>query len=167
MDQVSRSRCKTDPKSQRLSSRSSYSNPKNGRAWMAFISVNCAALFQTALLLAADVEIAESAILAAVVKVDISRLPGSDELFFLQRTVATETLKRIRSNLEPASENASPFVQTGLRRVLRLEQSARICFVLRILLGYSSSSCAKTLGLQEETVSALLSVATGELHHPS
>ena len=132
---------------------------------MAFISANCAALFQTALLLAADAEIAESAILAAVVKVDISRPPGSDELFSLQKAVATETLKRIRSNPERVSENASAFVQTGLRPLLRLEQLPRICFVLRILLGYSSSSCAKTLELQEETVSGLLLVATGELHH--
>lgn len=140
------------------------SYPKDGRIWMAFIRANCAALFQTALLLSADAEIAESAMLAAFASVDISRPPAPDEFVLLQRAVATQTLKRIKSNLEATSANACSLLQAGLRPVLQLEQVPRICFVLCLLLGYNTSSCAQILGLQEETVREHLRRATSELH---
>jgi hypothetical protein len=136
---------------------------KDGHGWMAFIRANCAALFQTALLLAADVEIAESAMLAAVASVDISRPPTSDELFALQRGVATQTLKRIGFNLEAPSANTRSLLQAGLWPVLRLEQRPRLCFVLCLLLGYTNSSCAQILEIQEKTVSELLRVAHQQL----
>jgi hypothetical protein len=140
------------------------SYPQNGRGWMAFIRANGSALFQTALLLAADAEIAESGMLAAVASVDISRPPAPDELFALQRGVATQTLKRIRSNQDTTSANARSLLQAGLQPVLQLEQLPRICFVLCLLLGYTNSSCAQILKIQKKTVRELLQVATRELH---
>jgi hypothetical protein len=159
-----RTRCKTDliPESARRLSSRSY--PTDGIGWMAFIRANCAALFQTALLLSADAEIAESGMLAAVASVDISRPPAPDELFVLQRVVAMQTLRQIRSNLEATSANARSLLQAGLWPVLHLEQRPRICFVLCLLLGYTNSSCAQILGIQEETVRELLRVATRQLH---
>jgi hypothetical protein len=164
MKLVSRSRYKIDPIPENASSPGSRSSATDGRGWMGFIRANCNALFQTALLLAADAEIAECGMLAAIESVDISRPPASDELSVLQRAVATQTLKRIRSNLEATSVNARSLLQDGLRPVLRLEQLPRICFVLCLLLGYTPSSCAQMLGIQERTVRHLLRVASSKLH---
>lgn len=135
---------------------------KDGRGWTAFMRANCAALFQTALLLAADGEIAESGMLAAVAGLDISRPPAPDELFVLQRAVATQTLNQMTSNLEAKRANARSLLQAGLWPVLQLDQLPRICFVLCPLLGYAKSSCAQILGIREETVSELLRVAISE-----
>jgi hypothetical protein len=159
-----RTRCKTDPILESSRPRSSRSYPTDGLDWMAFIRANGAALFQTALLLSADAEIAESGMLAAVASVDISRPPAPDELFVLQRVVATQTLKRIRSNLDATSANARSLLQAGLWPVLELEQLPRICFVLCLLLGYTNSSCGQILGIQEETVRGLLRMVTRQLH---
>jgi hypothetical protein len=143
---------------------SSRSSAQNGCGWPAFIRANCPALFQTALLLAADAEIAESGMLAAIERVDISRPPAADEFSVLQRAVATQTLQRIRSNLDATSGNARSLLQAGLRPVLQLEQLPRICFVLCLLLGYTTSSCAQMLRIQQDTVRNFLRVATSELH---
>jgi hypothetical protein len=164
MKQVSRSRYKINPIPQSAGPPSARSSATDGCGWPAVIRANCAALFQTALLLAADAEIAESGMLAAIENVDISRPPAPDELSVLQRAVATQTLKRIRFDLEAKSANARSLLQAGLQPVLQLDQLPRICFVLCLLLGYTTSSCAQMLGIQEEAVRDLLLVATSELH---
>jgi hypothetical protein len=153
----------TDPIPESARSGGWPGDPTDGLGWLAFIRANCTALFQTALLLAADAEIAESGMLAVVASLDISRPPASDELFVLQRTVATQTLKRIRPNLEVTKVSARALLQDGLWPVLQLEQLPRICFVLCLLLGYTNSSCAQILGIQEETVRELLRMATRQV----
>jgi hypothetical protein len=161
---VSRSRYKPHITPQSAGPPSSRSAPaEDGRGWTAFITANGAALFQTALLLAADAEIAESGMLAAVASLDISRPPSPDRLSALQRAVATQTLTRIRFNLAATSANVHSLLQAGLRPILQLEQLPRICFVLCLLLGYTTSSCAQILGIQEETVRELLHAAAREL----
>jgi hypothetical protein len=161
---VSHSRYNIDPKHQNGTPANSSSSFRHGRGWIAFIKVHCAALFQTALLLAANGEIAESGLLAAVEGVDISRPPAPDEFFVLQRAVAIQTLKRIKSNPDATSANTPSFLQVGLRPILQLDPPPRICFVLCLLLRYTPSACAQMLEIQEEAVRELLLQATGELH---
>jgi hypothetical protein len=61
--------------------------------------------------------------------------------------------------------NARSMLQPGLWPVLQIERQPRLCFVLRMLLGYATSSCAQMLAIEEQAVKALLQNALLQLQH--
>lgn len=105
-------------------------------SWMALLKSNCAALFQTALLLSADPQIAEASIAITIDNLDVSKAPRQDESSTLQETVAMHTLRMTEKAPVSRTVEAQPVLQSGLWPILRLEKFARACFVLRLLLGY-------------------------------
>ena len=54
-------------------------------------------------------------------------------------------------------------LQSGLWPVLELECPPRVCFVLRVLLGYTISSCSRMMNLEESTVRDLLQTGAIQL----
>jgi hypothetical protein len=130
--------------------------------WLAFFKTNCAALFQTALLLTADPDTAEASIAATLESVDTSGPPEEDELAYLHRAVVIQAIQRSEGQ-SALPINARSMIQAGLWPVLQLDRSPRTCFVLRTLLGYTISSCAQLLGIDEAGVRHLLRTAICQL----
>jgi DNA-directed RNA polymerase specialized sigma24 family protein len=56
-------------------------------------------------------------------------------------------------------------LQPGLWPVLQIDRQPRVCFVLRMLLGYATSSCAQMLAIEEQVVKAALQNAILQLQH--
>jgi DNA-directed RNA polymerase specialized sigma24 family protein len=54
-------------------------------------------------------------------------------------------------------------LQPGLRPIIQIERFPRICFVLRMLLGYSTVMCAQMLGVEENHVRMLFQMAALQL----
>jgi hypothetical protein len=54
-------------------------------------------------------------------------------------------------------------LQPGLLPVIQIERFPRICFVLRMLLGYSTALCAQILGVEESHVRMLFRMAALQL----
>lgn len=132
-------------------------------SWMALLQSNCAALFQTALLLSADPQTAEASIAVTIDRLDISAATRPDELSRLQKTVAMHTLRILETASFSRAADAQPMLQSGLWPILQLEKFPRACFVLRLLLGYSTSCCAQMIGVEETAVKALLDTAILQL----
>lgn len=130
--------------------------------WLVFLKANCAALFQTALLLTADPDTAEASIAATLESVDISRSLEEDELANLHTAVVIQAIQKSEDqSVLPVS--ARSMIQAGLWPVLQLDRSPRTCFVLRTLLGYTITSCAQLLGIDEAGVRHLLRTAICQL----
>lgn len=132
---------------------------------MAFFRANCDALFQTALLLSADPEAAEAGLAAAIDFGDMSKAPEQGDLAILQDIVVRQTIQNVHRAPSPQIAKARSMLQSGLWPVLQVEQSPRVCFVLRMLLGYATSSCALVLGIEESGVRTLLKLAILQLQH--
>jgi hypothetical protein len=132
-------------------------------SWMALLKSNCAALFQTALLLSADPQIAEASIAVTIDNLDISKAPRQDESSSLQKTVAMHTLRIQETASFSRTVEAQPMLQSGLWPILQLEKFVRACFVLRFLLGYSTSCCAQIIGIEQAAVEASLDTALLQL----
>ena len=54
-------------------------------------------------------------------------------------------------------------LQPGLLPVFQVERSPRICFVLRMLLGYTTAACAQMLGTEESGIRILFQMAVIQL----
>ena len=133
-------------------------------SFVAFFKANCAELFQTALLLSGDIEIAEASIIATIKSVNMLRLPEKNELTNLHHAVALQTVKGMRAGTGSRTTKVRSMLQAGLWPVLEMEQTLRACFVLRILLRYDTPTCARILGMEEAGVQALLPLAISQLH---
>jgi hypothetical protein len=103
-----------------------------------------ATAFCTALLLTADVESAEAAVLEAIQNSDCDPLRGVSFRDVIERSV--NPARGVRGQCAP------PPVPAELQEVLRLSASLRHCFVLRILLKFSRLACAEILRLQVRQV---------------
>ena len=132
-------------------------------SWGALLVASCNSLFQTALLLSADPEVAEASVAATIESIDLSHPPGQDELMNLQRIVATKTLERLDSTSACQLPAAQSMLQPGLRPLLQVDEFPRIYFVLRVLLRLAVSSSAQMLGIQEPHAQALLQTALWQL----
>jgi hypothetical protein len=132
-------------------------------SWSSLLKANCNSLFQIALLLSADPEVAEASVIATIEAVDISCPPGQEELANLQQSVATKTLERLGAASRSHLPAAQSMLQAGLWPLLQVEQSARICFVLRVLLRCAISSSAQMLGIEEGDAKVLLQIALVQL----
>jgi hypothetical protein len=132
-------------------------------SWGTLLMENCNSLFQTALLLSADPDVAEASVAATIKAIDLRLPPGQDELLNLQRTVASETLERLDNISAGHLPAAEAMLQAGLRPLLQVDQFPRIYFVLRVLLRLAVSSSAEMLGMEEAHAQALLQTALRQL----
>ena len=135
------------------------------QTWKEFYRINCDALFQTALLLSADPEVAEAALMTGIDSINPLKPPGKDEFLALQTTIVRHCIcSASGAKTSATSTKAGSMLQAGLRPILQLEGSPRICYVLRMLLGCAISSCAQMLGMDEGEVKRLVRVAIVQLH---
>ena len=132
--------------------------------WRAFFEAHWDALFQTALLLSADLDEAEANIAATIDAVDLSKPPAELDLSILQEKLARRTIQTALASPCPKVSEARSLLQAGLQPVLQIEKFPRVCFVLRTLLGYATSSCAQMLGIEETAVRTLLRIAILQLN---
>lgn len=132
--------------------------------WKSFLDENSAAIFQTALLLTANPQRAESALIASIEGLDFSRQPQDDDLLIWQRAIVKLSIGTpfVPSHGENGSA-ARPLLQPGLRFVMQVDRLPRICFVLQLLLGYTTDACADFLDLDESEVPVLVAEAVLQL----
>jgi hypothetical protein len=133
-------------------------------AWTGLLKTNCDALFQIALLLSADPETAEASIVAGIDSVDMSAPPQTEQLAILQKVVALQAIEAGRALATPDIAEARSILQSGLWPVLQIDRFPRACFVLRMLLGYATSSCGQMLGIDDSAVRTFLRIAIMQLH---
>jgi hypothetical protein len=135
------------------------------KTWGELFRTNRAALFQQALLLTADSREAEANLAAVISTLDLSKPPDEDALAVVQAALARQSIEGCEIISSEGVAGARSMIQPGLLPVLQLERSLRICFVLRILFGHSTTTCAEMLGIDEGGVKLLLRVAVLQLHH--
>jgi hypothetical protein len=134
-------------------------------AWKDVYQVNLDALFQLALLLTGDSQEAEANVTTVISGIDLSKQPGKDALTVLQTAVAERSIGSVGASSPTGVAEALSLLQPGLLPVLQLERVPRVCFVLRMMLGYATSACAVMLGIEEGAVKRLLQVAVLQLHY--
>ena len=110
--------------------------------WREFYRANGDSLFQTALLLSADPDMAEAALTSDIDSINASEPPGKDEFLTLQTSVVRHSVRSLGTKISAKRVRARSMLQVGLRPVLQLGNAPRVCLVLRLLLGYTISSCA-------------------------
>ena len=132
------------------------------QGWRDFFKANCNVVFQTALLLTADATAAEAAVAESIDSLDISSPPEQRTLGAWEKAVVVRSLET--SQLSSSANSATrSMLQPGLLPVIQIERFPRICFVLRMLLGYSTSLCAQILGVEQSHVRTLFQVAALQL----
>ncbi len=134
------------------------------REWRDFFKVNCKALFQTALLLTADALAAETALVKGIEELDISGSPGQTSLVAWRKAVVLRSIETAQLSSCTAPDRITrSILQPGLQPVIEIERYPRICFVLRMLLGYTTGLCAQMLGMEESGIRMLLQMAVIQL----
>ena len=133
--------------------------------WKDVFQANLDALFQLALLLTADSEEAEASLATVISTLDFSKQPDEDALAVLQTAIAQQSIGSGGAISSAGAAEARSMLQPGLLPVLQLERFPRVCFVLRMLFGYATSTCARMLGIDEGGVKVLLRVAVLQLPH--
>jgi hypothetical protein len=136
-----------------------------GEVWTAIVKDNGAKLFQTALLLCADPDKAEACLIATICDSDISRAPAPNEPALFQAQLVRNAVQSVGPAVSSKIDEASSMLQHDLRPILLVERSPRLCFVLRVLLGYATSVCTQILGVDETAIRELLRIAIVQLHH--
>jgi hypothetical protein len=137
------------------------------QTWKDVFQDNLDALFQMALLLTADPHEAEADLASVINTLDMSRPPDEDGLAILQTAVAQRSVKSGGVISSAGVAKAYSMLQAGLRPVLQLERFPRVCFVLRMMLGHATATCAGMLGMDEGAVTVLLRIAILQLHEAS
>jgi len=114
--------------------------------------------FRAAFLLTGSLEVAETAVLDGIVALDVSYVP--DEVLISE---SVKSAIRRRSSLSCQPARAFAHLPVELRRLSLLAPVSRDCFVLRVLLGVPSSTCAALLRLTVHKIDNLLCAALQEL----
>ena len=128
---------------------------------------NFNSLLQLALLLTADPQAAEAHLETVIGNLDLSERRADEPLAVLQTAVARQSIESGGIVSVNGLAEARSLLQPGLLPILQLERLPRLCFVLRMLVGFATSACARMLGIDESSVRVLLGVAVLQLHHAS
>ena len=149
------------------------------REWRDFLQENSNRLFQTALLLSADSHIAETALTGSIEDLDVSRAPGRNTRAVWEKAVVIRSVEELHKPssgpgvtgqakviraISVQSISVQSMLQPGLWPVVQIERSPRLCFILRMLLGYAITSCVQILGIEESRIYALLEMAAIQLN---
>jgi hypothetical protein len=129
------------------------------------LKANLDSLFQTALLLTAEPETAEESLASSLDGVDLSALPQENSFAILKEAIVLRSVQSARLLSPSDTANARSMLQPGLWPVLQIDRQPRVCFVLRMLLGYATSSCAQMLAIEEQVVKAALQNGILQLQH--
>src|SRR5258708_34892326 len=124
--------------------------------WKTLVEANLSSLFELALLLTASPRSAEAGLLSSIGKIDMSLPPD------LEGLRASVALHSIRSEIvdSPAERvNACSMISGRLLPIIHLERLPRICLVLRLLLGCTTSRCVAMLGIDDADVKMLVAAA--------
>ena len=132
-------------------------------SWATLIKANLNCLFQTALLLSADPEVAEASVAATIDSIDLDRAPGEDDWALLRQTLVSKTFERLTTSSLYHGPPAQSMLPRGLLPLLGMEQLPRIYFVLRVLLRWSVSSSAQILGIEEADAGVMFQAALWQL----
>ena len=143
-----------------LSSKGGYQE-----TWKDVFQANLDTLFQLALLLTADSQEAEDSLAAVIGTIECSKETDEDALAVIQAALARQSIRSGGIISSAGVAGARLMLQPGLRPVLQLERFPRVCFVLRMLFGYTTSACARMLGIDEGGVKVLIRIAVLQLHH--
>jgi hypothetical protein len=133
------------------------------QGWRDFFKANCNFVFQTALLLTADATVAEAAVAESIDSLDISGPAEPRNLADWEKAVVVRSIETSRLSSSTANSATRSMLQPGLLPVIQIERFPRICFVLRMLLGYSTALCAQMLGVEESHVRILFEMAALQL----
>ena len=133
------------------------------QGWRDFFKANCNVVFQTALLLTADATAAEMAVAESIDSLDISNPPEQRNLVAWEKTLVLRSIETSRLSSSAANSATRSMLHPGLLPVILIERFPRICFVLRMLLGYSTALCAQILGVEESHVRMLFQMAALQL----
>jgi len=131
--------------------------------WRDFVKAHCDEVFQTALLLTADATAAEAAVTRSIDSLDISSAPEHADLAAWEKAVVVRSLETSQPPSPTPNSTTRSMLQPGLPRVIQIERLPRICFVLRMLLGYSTPLCAQILGVEESEIRMLFQMAALQL----
>ena len=113
--------------------------------------------FNTALLLSGSARRAEAAVLEGIRLMDMDY--ASDETLLRgSMTAAIESTPQLHED----TSQAASMLPAELGRVLHLAPKLRHCFVLRLLMGRSSESCARLLHLSSNEVDDATCIAAAE-----
>jgi hypothetical protein len=103
--------------------------------------------FFTAILLTANMECAERAVLRSIRLLERERVSESS---LLRGTIQTALAARV--GITEQLDEVCSMLPLELQKVLHLPRGFRQCFVLRILLGLSREVCASLLGLDVQQI---------------
>ena len=131
--------------------------------WRDFFKMNCNALFQIALLLTADAVTAEVALAKSIEDLDISNSPGQTGVAAWERATAMRSIEIAQSSPSIPDPMTRTMLQPALQPIIEIGRFPRICFVLRLLLGYTTALCAQMLGIEESGVRMLFQMAVIQL----
>jgi hypothetical protein len=118
--------------------------------WIDLFETNYNALFQTALLLTANAPRAEAALVKSIEELEVSNPFTQPDFRAWERAVVMRSIETPQVSCLDLDCKARFMLQLGLRPIIQLDRSPRICFVLRMLLGYTTAACAQMLGLDEK-----------------
>ncbi len=135
----------------------------NSLTWADVFASNLDRLFQTALLLVADPDEAENTLRKAIGDLDMSKPPAQDAIATVTRYIVVNSVPIKKPLSSVPITTVRRMLHPALSPILRLTNAPRVCFVLLILLGYATSSCAQILGLEEHVVRMLLHLALLQL----
>jgi len=131
--------------------------------WKDVFQANLSALFQIALLLTADSHEAEANLATVIRKLDFSKEIDEDALAVIHAALARKIIGGGGITSLSGAAEARSMLQPGLLPVLQLERLPRVCFVLRMLVGFEISACARMLGIDEYGVKVSLRLAVLQL----
>lgn len=133
--------------------------------WMQLMEGRLKRLFQLALLFSADPNTAESILIRGIETIDTDVPPAQDAACQLDENVAVASIQMCDECAQPELDipKAASLLPAGLRPLLMLNSVARICFILRFLLGYSVEWCSEKMHVEPGDFTRLLQTATGQL----
>jgi hypothetical protein len=131
--------------------------------WTDVFRANLGTLFQLALLLTADSQEAEDSLAAVIGSIECSKETDEDALAVIQAALVRKIIGSGGIISRAGAAEARSMLQPGLLPLLKLERLPRVCFVLRMLVGFDTSACARMLGIDEGGVKVSLRLAVRQL----
>jgi DNA-directed RNA polymerase specialized sigma24 family protein len=116
------------------------------------------------LLFSADSQEAEDSLAAVIGTIECSKETDEDALAVIQAALVRKIIGSSGIISPAEAVEARSMLQPGLQPLLKLERLPRVCFVLRMLVGFDTSACAQMLGIDEGGVKVSLRVAVLQQH---
>src|SRR5712691_7609487 len=116
--------------------------------------------FTTALLLTGSAGKAEAAVLEGIRVMEQRNVSGEA---LLQGTIAASIATKLPEQRVEEQAYAAFLLPVELRRVLRLSQELRRCFVVRVLVGLSREVCARMLHTETHEIDEFVCVSARAL----